>query len=81
MVIETKNKKISIFSRASVDHFVSQHDGCSKFNTDNFVVSCQKCNSIKGSKEYNLSELKYISKERFEIVKKYYKKFKYNFFI
>lgn len=45
---------------ATIDHFIPKSSGIDRYNKSNMIVSCHKCNNKKGSKIYNIRELKYI---------------------
>lgn len=73
LIVDSKQN----FTLATVDHFYPSSKGGDRFDTDNFVVSCWKCNMRKGDKIYLHDSLKYINLygDKLELIKNYEKKF------
>lgn len=60
LVIYELFKEFNISDMATIDHFIPKSNAIDKYNKANLIVSCHKCNNKKGSKIYNIKELKYI---------------------
>ena len=52
-------KSIPGHKLATVDHFIPRFLGGKDFETDNFVIACEMCNSRKGSELWDTNTLKY----------------------
>lgn len=74
VIVAPHSKKVSDQIKATVDHFFPTSLGGLRYDENNFVVSCAKCNSKKSNKIYDISSLKYAPKEIVEKIKKYLKK-------
>lgn len=72
LIIEAPSgKKISQRQKATVDHFIPPSCGGGEFDTNNFVVSCGKCNGRKGRQIYDTDTLKFSPTEEKRKIENY----------
>lgn len=72
LVIQPVGMHVQKNIMATVDHFKAKIKGGLHFDENNMVVSCYSCNSKKGSKDYDVSTLKYMDTERLALFTKLY---------
>lgn len=68
--IDTPSRPVPKEYMATTDHFYPKSKGGDKYNYDNLVVSCHKCNTTKGDTIYSLDRLLCIPDDKLEKLKK-----------
>jgi 5-methylcytosine-specific restriction endonuclease McrA len=73
-LIIAEKRKITPTRTASVDHFLpKKFDFVDPFNSDNFVIVCEKCNNKKKDKVWDISTLKYVDEFTYKKIEKFIK--------